>query len=93
VTWQLIVAPETEAEIARVRDWYDEREAGLGAMFVAEVERGLSLIKDNPFLYQAVSERLRRAVLHRFPYNLIYTVVDDVIRVVACVHGSRNPDV
>jgi hypothetical protein len=49
VSWELIVAPEAEAEIAEARDWYDERDSRLGAEFVAVVRSALVAIAENPF--------------------------------------------
>ncbi len=91
MTWELIVGPEAEGEIAEARDWYDERVPGLGADFVAAVRNKITAIADNPLQYQPVWKLYRRAVLHRFPYLLVYAVSDHVIRVVACVHGQRDP--
>jgi plasmid stabilization system protein ParE len=93
VSWELIVGPEAEAEIAEARDWYDDRDSGLGAEFVAVVRSALVAIAENPFQYEIVWEHYRRAVLHRFPYNVIYSASDQVIRVVACIHGRRDPEV
>ena len=93
MTWELIVAPEAEAEIAEARDWYDEREPGLGADFIAIASSALAAIEENPFQYQIVWKHYRRVVLHRFPYNVIYSASDEVIRVVACIHGRRNPEI
>jgi hypothetical protein len=41
----------------------------------------------------ALSSRVRharRATLRRFPYNLIYTVHDDVLLIAACIHSRRD---
>jgi plasmid stabilization system protein ParE len=93
VTWELIVGPEAEAEIAAAQDWYDERIPGLGAEFIAVVKRLIAIIAENPFQYQIVWKNYRRAVLRRFPYLVIYVVSGDIIRVVACLHGQRDPEV
>jgi len=91
VTWELIIGPEAEAEIAAAQDWYDERIPGLGAEFIAAVRRIIAAIAENPFQYQIVWKNYRRAVLRRFPYLVIYAVSGDIVRVVACFHGQRDP--
>jgi hypothetical protein len=52
----------------------------------------LAAIAENPFQYQIVWKHYRRLVLRRFPYNVIYSASDQVIRIVACIHGRRNPE-
>jgi plasmid stabilization system protein ParE len=89
----LIFAPEAEPEIAEARDWYDHRSPGLGAEFVAAVDATVTVIRRNPFQYQAAWGQFRRAVLRRFPYSLIYRVSDRQISVVSCFHGRRKPKI
>jgi plasmid stabilization system protein ParE len=93
VTWKLIVGPEAESEIAAAQDWYDGRIPGLGAEFVAALSRVIATIAENPFQYQIVWKNYRRAVLRRFPYLVIHVVSGDAVRVVACIHGQRDPEV
>jgi hypothetical protein len=93
VTWELIVGPEAEAEIAAAQDWYDERIPGLGAEFIAVVKRLIATIAENPFQFQIVWKNYRRAVLRRFPYLVIYVVSDHAVRVIACIHGERDAEV
>jgi toxin ParE1/3/4 len=93
VTSKLILAPEAETEIADARDWYDARRPGLGAEFLAEVYRAFARIEENPLQYQISWQHFRSVGLVRFPYNVIYSASAGVIRVVACVHGKRDPGV
>jgi toxin ParE1/3/4 len=93
VTWKIVIGPEAEAEITQSQDWYDQRSPGLGADFVAAIRSVLAAIAANPFQYQIVWDHYRRAVLHRFPHLVIYVVSDDVVRVIACVHGQRAPEI
>jgi plasmid stabilization system protein ParE len=93
VTRELIVSPEAEADIAEARDWYDERALGLGMDLVLAVRATISAIVQNPFQYQIVWKRYRRARIARFPYGLIYAVSDKDITVVSCFHDRRNPKI
>jgi toxin ParE1/3/4 len=34
---------------------------------------------------------LRRFVMRRFPFSIVYYIVDDIVRVVAVAHGKRRP--
>jgi plasmid stabilization system protein ParE len=93
VSWELILRPEAEAEIEEASNWYEERSPGLGAKFIGAAEMTLLAIRQNPFQYQAVSGQLRRVMLRRFPYGLLYVVSGREITVVTCFHGRRDPKI
>ena len=42
-------------------------------------------------LFVKVYHEKRRAVLQSFPYNIIFVIEEDLIRVSAVVHGKQNP--
>ena len=56
-----------EADVAKARQWYERREAGLGDRFVGHVEQAVERIAENPYIYQPVIEDVRRANVPRYP--------------------------
>jgi plasmid stabilization system protein ParE len=82
---------EAEAEIHEAARYYEDRSPGLGSDLLGEVERALTLISRNPEACQRVGRRVRRRSLWRFPYNLIYAVYPDRIRILAVAHQKRRP--
>jgi hypothetical protein len=40
---------------------------------------------------EGVSEEVRRAPLRRFPFGVIYVVMEDIFWVVAVAHARRRP--
>jgi plasmid stabilization system protein ParE len=92
MTLRLNFRREAEADIEEAFDWYESRSAGLGAEFLRAVDNTLAGIVRNPLAYQVVFRNTRRAVLHRFPYVVWFTVRPDDVVVVACVHGHRDPE-
>jgi plasmid stabilization system protein ParE len=83
--------PEADAEVIEAAQYYELRQPGLGSGLLGEVERALDQILANPEACQRIGTRLRRKALWRFPYNLLYAVYPDRIRVVACAHQKRRP--
>lgn len=85
--------PQARAEIREARGWYEGQIPGLGRAFIAEVEATLAFLRLHPQMYAAVSDdgNVRRALLHRFPYSLVYEVmaVDDIV-VLACRHVRQD---
>jgi plasmid stabilization system protein ParE len=87
----IVVEPEAEAELAEAAVWYEEQQGGLGHEFMDEVDLALAKIQGNPDQYQVMRRRARRVLLRRFPYALIYRVLNNEVHVLACIHGHRHP--
>lgn len=84
--------PAAEAEADEAIKWYEEREFGLGKKLRELVEHSIESIIDNPFSHPVVEgSRVRRALVDRFPYIVVYTIEPDFILIVSIFHTSRNP--
>jgi len=66
------------AEAVAARDWYEHARRGLGANFVAEVERVVKLIEQHPSRFPFHADGLRRASLRRFPFSIFFDEVGNV---------------
>jgi plasmid stabilization system protein ParE len=88
---RLVLRPEAEAELAEAVDWYESRGKGLGADLLRSVEAAVEAIQRNPEMYPVIFAAVRRAVLRRFPYSLLFVTSDDEIAILACMHGRRDP--
>jgi len=89
-------APEVPDELAAAVLWYEARRQGLGREFLDEVQATLPLVDERPRSFprlQAVDATLeiRRALLARFPYALVFLVREDEVRVLAVAHARRRP--
>jgi plasmid stabilization system protein ParE len=91
MTLGLIVRPEAEQDIKDAYIWYEERLNGLGEQFIAAVDEGMLLVSREPEIFQKVYRSLRRALIHRFPYGIFYTIEPSGIVVLAVMHTSRLP--
>ena len=83
--------PAAEAELIAAGEFYEAQAAGLGLDFVAEVRRTARTIAAHPEVGHRFSRRLRRTLVRRFPYGLLYRVEADTIVVVAVMHLRRRP--
>lgn len=93
MTYQLYLQTAAINDLQEAVDWYEAQKIGLGGEFLAAIGEMLSLIEQNPFTFALVYNQKRRAALRRFPYNIIYTIEDDSIRVSAILHGKKDPSV
>jgi plasmid stabilization system protein ParE len=72
--------------------WYEHEVPGLGRRFRSEVEAVVERMSANPRQFPVVYKIVRRALLHRFPYALMFVIeADETLTVIACFHGSRDP--
>jgi plasmid stabilization system protein ParE len=80
-----------DAEVTEAAQYYERRSAGLGLSFLREVEIAIEQIRANPEAYERVGDEIRRKLLKRFPYGVLYAVEQDRIRIVAVAHHKRRP--
>jgi toxin ParE1/3/4 len=86
----VVLRPDATADLVAARDWYEQRRSGLGAKFVAAMDKMVSRIEATPELYAVVLKNVRRGKLRRFPYVVYYRVLADRVEVIAILHGSRD---
>ena len=82
---------EARNEFLAAIDWYEDARPGLGAEFEAEVEDAISTVEDNPWFYAEIASGVRRCLVSRFPYALMYCVESDRVIILAVMHASRRP--
>ncbi len=83
--------PEAEQEFVESAAYYERNVTGLGERFGSEVQRAIERLLEYPELGSPIDATLRRLVLTRFPYFLIYSFTTDLLRVVAVAHARRRP--
>jgi hypothetical protein len=91
VNYRLAIRSDAVDEIANASAWYDEHGPGLGAEFLRAVDVAIEAVRRKPFQHPVVVRDLRRALLRRFPYSIIFAVSDDEVAVVALAHWRQNP--
>jgi len=83
--------PEAELELIEVSVYYEGAVPGLGERFATEIRRATDLLLDSPEIGAPIESQQRKFVLTRFPYNLIYIIVNDAVRILAVAHHKRKP--
>jgi plasmid stabilization system protein ParE len=71
--------------------WYNEQAAGSGQEFLDELDRVARRAVTFPMSCPEIEPGLRRCLLARFPYGLIYGVDGETLVVVAVAHLHREP--
>ncbi|HLC30562.1 MAG TPA: type II toxin-antitoxin system RelE/ParE family toxin [Dehalococcoidia bacterium] len=71
--------------------WYNKEGPGLGQDFLDELDRAVRRAVAFPFSCPEIDPGVRRCLLARFPYGLIYSIDQETIVVVAVAHLHREP--
>jgi toxin ParE1/3/4 len=81
-----------EQELVDAVDYYEAAQAGLGLRYLQEVEYLIQLLVEFPEMGVVIQGSIRRLVLPKFPYSLLYRVLDDrQIRILAVAHHKQRP--
>jgi len=83
--------PLAERELNDAAQYYELESQGLGGAFLGEVERCCASILVHPEAGRAIRGTVRRRLIARFPYAILYTLRPDVVRVVAVMNLKRRP--
>jgi plasmid stabilization system protein ParE len=87
----IVIRPAAAADIEDAFVWYEQQRRGLGSEFLKIVGEALIAIQRAPQFHPVIYRNTRRALLRRFPYGIYDRMYPDLIIVVACMHGRRNP--
>ena len=86
----LRVRPEARHDLRLAIGWYDERESGLGAVFLAEVDALFQQIAAHPDRHAKVHGSFRRALMRRFPYAVYFVAENGYVIIFAVLHQKQD---
>ena len=85
--------PAVALELDEIRNYYNQRSAGLGDEFVDEFERQVLRIAAAPERWMVIERDIRRSMLKRFPFVIYFRrVASNRIRVTVVKHQRQHPD-
>lgn len=96
MTLDVRFVPEARDELRAAMNWYDSERPGLGEDLLTEVETTLEYVVRWPEIAHRLpiagsARHVRRAAVRRFPFGLVYVVIDNSLWVIAVAHGRRRP--
>ncbi|MEP6959071.1 MAG: type II toxin-antitoxin system RelE/ParE family toxin [Nitrospirota bacterium] len=78
-------------ELNEAAQFYDSESPGLGSAFLDEIERCTQAIVNFPEAGPLIVVTIRRRLVLRFPYALLYSIKPDKLRVLAVMNLKRRP--
>jgi plasmid stabilization system protein ParE len=88
---------EASKELFEAAEWYESRQPGLAERLFDEIEHHLALVRERPSAFPILEASppdltIRRALLDRFPYALVFLELESEIRIIAVAHHKRRPN-
>lgn len=81
-----------EQEFYDSKNYYEEQQENLGDRFQSEISNALNRIKKFPTTFVKIKKDVRKCVVNKFPFNLLYSIEEDHIIILAVAHHHRKPD-
>jgi len=88
--------PEASLELDQAARWYEDQRSGLGSDFLRASGRTIERLAEQRVLGLRIptldrSSLVRRAAVPRFPYQIVFEVIDGVLLVLAVAHDRQRP--
>lgn len=81
-----------ELELVGAAKYYESQAPGLGGAFLDKIDSAIRDIETNPERWPVIRNNIRRRLVHRFPYAVLYLANAEEIVVLAIAHLQRRPD-
>ncbi len=89
---RVVFAKLAQQELDDASFYYEVKSQGLGKRFREEVGKAVRRIARYPEAWSVERGEVRKCLLHKFPYKLLYSIEGDHIFIIAVVHQHRKPD-
>ena len=83
--------PPAEQEMFDAARYYELQAPGLGQDFLDKVELALQDLVVSSERWPIVQDDIRRRLIRRFPYSLLYRIDPDEVVILAVMHQRRHP--
>ena len=87
----IIFLPIAQQELNQAIKFYEQQLDGLGILFYKEISEAIDFIRMYPEGYQLITKHTHKCTLRRFPYLVLYGIIDNTIVISAIAHQHRHP--
>ncbi len=87
-----ILSDDAEEDLLNAYNLYKSKEHGLGDRFLTAIHDGLTLIRQHPEIFPIAIVGCRRALVSKFPFEIIYEQKGDMIFVYSVFNCYQNPE-
>ena len=80
-----------EFELNDAAVFFESKTTGLGIRFLSAVEKAVAEIVQHPQASPVILQQLRRKLVRKFPYSIIFSIQPDHVRILAIANQKRRP--
>jgi hypothetical protein len=91
MNYQVIVPESVYLELKETSSYYESKQKDLGLKFILNWETAMVHLKEAPLLYQKKHKGLRTIKINKFPYLLVFEIIENKIYIFRLTHAKRNP--
>ena len=88
---EVILGRHAREEFLEAIGWYSERSRTSAMGFLAAYQEARERISSHPDRWPELEPGVRRVLLRRYPYSLLYVIEDDHVLILAVMHQRRDP--
>jgi len=88
--YSLFVFEEVYQELENASKYYNEKRPGLESELFDEWLMALKRLQTDPEIYQKKKKNLRQAMLERFPFLVVFEIIESTVVVYRFIHVRRN---
>lgn len=92
MTYIVRFLPDALADLRRHNRWYERKRRGLGGRFQDAVRDQVKLLEMSPRVYKTYHRDIHRCSVPRFPYEIYFRVIDELVVVIAVQGVRQDPD-
>lgn len=82
---------QASSDLYKIAEYYDAEQDGLGRQFINEINTKIDDIKQFPFASRpGLKTNTREKILHKFPYTIVYKVIDDRVKILTVYHQHQK---
>ena len=93
MAYNIVIKEEARLDTATAYNYYENERQGLGEEFLDELVKRYDDLSDHPFHYGFIDDQqiIRDVKVDRFPYVIIFEVIDNSVIVYAVHNTWRHP--
>jgi len=84
--------PDAEIEFMEAIDYYERIDSGLGLDFAIDVHEAISRAYTYSNSWARIQGDIRRSLVDRFPFGILYEKKDGMLYILAVMHLHREPN-
>ena len=87
---KVLLRTRAEADLKQARDWYEERQAGLGEDFIDAAGAAMAQLETAAERHPEYYRGFRRLLFTRFPYKVFYRLEGESVIVFRVLHARQD---